>query len=180
MATNIKKCKFSNPTSGPEIRSIAIACSRALDAGIVTWQWAPAISIMHSALPGIPQSSKPVLISEQRQWNIEIRNMPPRKRPGPKEPLYTSVRLSWPPLKLQFQFDHTRRVVDARSRIDAIGIWLRITLLLYRLNRASRERASQWAVNMNYTIIHIYLISIHKDDFQLQRHHLQSKQVDAT
>ena len=43
--------------------------------------------------------------------------MPPRKRPGPKEPLYT---ISWPPLKLQFQFDHTRRVVDARSRIDAI------------------------------------------------------------
>ena len=43
--------------------------------------------------------------------------MPPHKRPGPKEPLYT---ISWPPLKLQFQFDHTRRVVDARSRIDAI------------------------------------------------------------
>ena len=43
--------------------------------------------------------------------------MPPRKRPGPKEPLYT---ISWPPLKLQFQFDHTRRVVDDRSRIDAI------------------------------------------------------------
>ena len=107
----------------------------------MTWQWAPAISIMHSALPGIPQSSKPVLISEQRQRNIEIRNMPPRKRPGPKEPLYTSVRLSWPPLKLQFQFDHTRRVVDARSRIDAIDIRLRITLLLYRLNRARRERA---------------------------------------
>ena len=36
------------------------------------------------------------------------------------------------------------------------------------------------AYNMNYTIIHIYLISIHKNDFQLQRHHLQSKQVDAT
>ena len=48
-----------------------------------------------------------------RWWSI----MPPRKRPGPKEPLYT---ISWPPLKLQFQFDHTRRVVDARSRIDAI------------------------------------------------------------
>ena len=53
---------------------------------------------------------------------MEIRNMPPRKRPGRKEPLYTSVRLSWPPLKLQFQFDHTRRVVDARSRIDAIDL----------------------------------------------------------
>ena len=36
------------------------------------------------------------------------------------------------------------------------------------------------AYNMNYTIIHIYLISINKNDFQLQRHHLQSKQVDAT
>ena len=41
--------------------------------------------------------------------------------------LYTLVWVSWPPLKLQFQFDHTRRVIDARSRIYAID--LRITLL---------------------------------------------------
>ena len=64
--------------------------------------------------------------------------MPPRKRPGRKEPLYTSVRLSWPPRKLQFQFDHTRRVVDARSRIDAIDLRYGSH---YYINRARRERA---------------------------------------
>ena len=133
---------------------------------------------MHSALSGIPQSSKPVLISEQRQRNIEIRNMPPRKRPGPKEPLYT---ISWPPLKLQFQFDHTRRVVDARSRIDAIQTGTsRASPRSAESEHGPRDKSMSRAYNMNYTIIHIYLISINKNDFQLPRHHLQSKQVDAT
>ena len=94
---------------------------------VVVAHWAllqPAPCIVHGIVHfrGFPRAlkSKPVLINiEQRQRNIEIRNMPPRKRPGPKEPLYT---ISWPPLKLQFQFDHTRRVVDAGSRIDAIQI----------------------------------------------------------
>ena len=105
-------------------------------------------------------------------------------RPGPKEPLYT---ISWPPLKLQFQFDHTRRVVDARSRIDAIqtGPVENYSLRGYVASPAEsehgpRDKSMSRAYNMNYTIIHIYLISIHKNDFQLQRHHLQSKQVDAT
>ena len=106
--------------------------------------------------------------------------MPPRKRPGRKEPLYTSVRLSWPPCKLQFQFDHTRRVVDARSRIDAIDLRYGSQTGPVESEHGPRDKSMSRAYNMNYTIIHIYLISIHKNDFQLQRHHLQSKQVDAT
>ena len=135
---------------------------------------------MHSALPGIPQSSKPVLINiDQRNSVGEIRsynnlcNLP-----------YTSVRLSWPPLKLQFQFDHARRVVDARSRIDAIDLRLRITLTIIYINRARRERArAPGQVNepgLQYELHHNpYLPNLNSQKFQ-QRHHLQSKQVYAT
>ena len=57
-----------------------------------------------------------------------------------KEPLYT---ISWPPLKLQFQFDHTRRVVDDRTRIDAIQTGARRELAydVVGLILTSRERA---------------------------------------
>ena len=86
---------------------------------------------------------------------------------------HSATLISWPPLKLQFQFDHTRRVVDARSRIDAITNRARRELAYVAcLNGRERARAPGQVnepglgYNMNYTIIHI---SINKNDFQLQR-----------
>ena len=97
ITTNSKKCKFNQPPLQFKLVEVVVA------------HW--------TLFRGFPRALKSKPDIEQRQRNIEIRNMPPRKRPGPNEPLYT---ISWPPLKLQFQFGHTRRVVDARSRIDAI------------------------------------------------------------
>jgi hypothetical protein len=123
MTTNSKKCKFSNWIS---VRPTPLQF-KLVEVVVAHW----------TLLRGFDPQSKP---AEQRQRNIEIRNMPPRKRPGPKEPLYT---ISWPPLKLQFQFDHTRRVVGARSRIDAIqtGPVENYSLRGYVGNLPGRERA---------------------------------------
>ena len=108
MTTNIKKkCKFSNRSSG-RIVPINGHCNSML-VQVVVAHW--------TLFRGFPRALKSKPDIEQRQRNIEIRNMPPDANDLGQRRLYT---ISWPPLKLQFQFDHTRRVVDARSRIDAI------------------------------------------------------------
>ena len=56
----------------------------------------------------------------------------------------------------------------------------RASLRSFESEHGPRDKSMSRAYNMNYTIIDIYLISINKNDFRLQRHHLQSKQVDAT